>query len=188
MLPKALISLPLEATLRVGDKPIPCVTHSMSAQTDKSGVRGEIVYLGDGAPARLQGIDPRGKIALFDGIAAPKKVKFAQELGFGALVFANASDLPVEMIVSWVWGSPTHESLSSLPQIPVVSITRQSRDVVLNLIGEERVNAVVTTKVLTEWRPIPLITVEVPGREEGRFALLNGMWIPGITVQWTMRR
>ena len=72
----AYISLPGPATLRV-THPAPqdvfCITHSMARSTGPSGVAGDLVDVGKGAPEDYARAGAAGKIALVDDLATPEQ-------------------------------------------------------------------------------------------------------------------
>lgn len=76
---EAYISLPMKASLRVGNVDYTCITHSMGASV--TDLAGEVVYARGGKPQDLEGIVVEGKVLLVDGLAVPAVVKTVTEFG-----------------------------------------------------------------------------------------------------------
>ena len=93
------------------EKDYKCITHSMSKQTPKQGISGELVYIEE-ENEQNKGLIA-SKIVLIDGLATPGTVRWAEENGALGVIFINGPHTH-EMIVSNVWGSPTSESFDKL--------------------------------------------------------------------------
>jgi hypothetical protein len=176
----AYISLPGEASLEVisaggeDSHPVPCITHSFSAPTGPQGVEADAVYAGGGAPAESAAAAVAGRIAVVDGLATPARVHTAEAAGAVGLVFLNRDPLVHEMIVSPVWGSPTPEDVGRLPRLPVVSVARADGDRLREAVRPGGARLLITARVDTGWRKIPLLIADLPGAVEDTYVLMAG--------------
>src|SRR5690606_6210079 len=123
--PTCLVSLPLSGSVFIeGKPPIEGITHAFSISTPPAGLAGQLVYAGQGTEEDLSKAGAAGKIVLTEGLATPNKAHAATRAG--ALAVICISGTPVhEMIVSPVWGSPTPETMSLIPQVAMVSVTNE---------------------------------------------------------------
>jgi hypothetical protein len=174
--PICLVSLPGPAALTLldPDEHVTCITHSFSASTGPDGVTAEVVYVGNGTAADYQAIDVQGKIALTDGLATPAKVGPSERAGVVGVINANAFEVH-DMIVSPVWGSPTHANIDQLPTIPHVSIDGPAGQLLKERLerGPQRVR--ITTQVDTGWRPLPVLVATLqPDPPTDQYVLLSG--------------
>jgi hypothetical protein len=169
----ALISLPQSARLSIsGLGDVECITHSMGASVEQ--LQGEVLYCGLGRQEDYQEIDIRGKIALVEGIAMPGKVRAGEEAGAIAQIHISGDYLH-EMCISTVWGSPTLETARLLPHTPSVTVRSSTGEAMRALLHEGPLFADLSTTVDTGYRPIPLLTADLPGAlEEQRFVLFSG--------------
>jgi hypothetical protein len=170
------ISLPLGATLRVGQKELRAITHSMAASTPAQGVDLPAISLGNGTESEFTAQDVRGKAVVIEGLAMPARVLSANRAGAAACIFLNHDTYVHEMIVSGVWGSPTPENKHELPRIPVVSLGKEDGDILRALVtGSQPVEVHLETQVETRWREIPTLTAQVDGVDEPeKFVLFSG--------------
>ncbi len=170
------ISLPRGAALRVGQKELRAITHSMAASTPDGGVDLPAIYLGNGAESDLAAQDVRGRAVVIEGLAMPARVLAANHAGAAACIFVNHDRYVHEMIVSGVWGSPTSEDKHQLPQIPVVSLGKEDGDILRALVtGPQPVEVHLEAQVETRWREIPTLTAQVDGVDEPeKFVLFSG--------------
>ncbi len=170
------ISLPRGAALRVGQKELRAITHSMAASTPDGGVDLPAIYLGNGAESDLAAQDVRGRAVVIEGLAMPARVLAANHAGAAACIFVNHDRYVHEMIVSGVWGSPTSEDKHQLPRIPVVSLGKEDGDILRALVtGPQPVEVHLEAQVETRWREIPTLTAQVDGVDEPeKFVLFSG--------------
>ena len=158
----AYISLPGKAGLRVGNEQIACITHSFSRASPAGGTRGELVYLGAGAPADFAAIDVRGKVAVMDGIANPAASLRASQAGAIGQLHVSPHDHKHEMCISPVWGSPNADTLANLPTTVVLSVAQADGErLKRRLAAEEAVTATLEAEVDTGWRPTPILVAEL---------------------------
>lgn len=169
----AYISLPKNASLCINDNLYECITHSMSKETSKDGVSGQLVFISDINSASTS--DVQSKIVLMEGIATPGSVQWAQDNKALGVIFINGP-ITHEMIISSVWGNPTTENFSTLPKLPVISVTNKIGEEIKDLLREEEALEVCyTTEVNTGWRKIPILTTEVKANNNtDEFVLFSG--------------
>jgi hypothetical protein len=169
---EAYISLPGKARLMLGEVELPCITHSMAPSTKEGGLKGEPVYIGDFADEKLS--QSYGKIPVLEGIASPAVLEKLCKAGALGAIFINGP-YTHEMIVSTVWGSPSNETISQMPKIPVVSINDETGEILKQLIKEGKGQIELYTEVQTKWTAIPTLTADIKGKEESElFVLFSG--------------
>jgi hypothetical protein len=169
---EAYISLPGKASLKVGGTELPCITHSMAPSTKESGISGESVYIGDYSDDKLSLTN--GNICVVEGIASPEVIAKLSDAGTPAAIFINGP-YTHEMIVSTVWGSPSPENFSQMPNIPVVSINDDTGEILKQFIKEGKGQVELHTEVETKWTAIPTLTADIKGKEEPKnFVLFSG--------------
>ncbi|WP_232329757.1 MULTISPECIES: M28 family peptidase [unclassified Sporosarcina] len=166
----AFISLPVHAELTHGTEEFTCITHSMGSSTGEDGCSGELVYVDRKANPDA---DIQSKVVLLDGLATGPSVEWAEKNGAKAAIFINA-DYTHEMIVSSVWGSPTTETVSLLPKLPVASVTNtvgEQLKAIAASQGDKQVQ--LKTTVDTGWKKIPYLTAELKA-DTDKFVLFSG--------------
>jgi hypothetical protein len=170
------ISLPRGATLRVGQKELRAITHSMAASTPAQGVDLPAIYLDSGTESDFAARNVSGKAVVVDGLAMPARVLAANRAGAAACIFLNHDTYVHEMIVSGVWGSPTPEDKYQLPGIPVVSLGKEDGDILRTMLtGSQPIEVHLMTQVETRWREIPTLIAQVDGVDEPeKFVLFSG--------------
>lgn len=172
----AYISLPEGADLSVEDTAVPAITHSMAPETPEGGLELPLVYVGHGSEEDYAEKDVRDKAVLVEGIAIPGKARAAEEAGAAACVFANADEHVHEMIVSILWGSPTPETRTNLPRVPMVSVGAVGATILREFLEEPTPPTIrLTTRVSTGWKEIPILVAQLDGNEEPeKFVLFSG--------------
>jgi hypothetical protein len=173
---EALIGYPVRASLQVlGESPLEIRAngYSLSPSTGPKGVTGDLIYVGPGMPADYAVIDARGKIVLSDGLAMPGKARAASLAGAIAQIHANDEHIH-EMCLSPVWGTPTPETASLLPDVPAVGVTREDGDQLKASLATGPVSVQLVTEPYLAWTAIPTLTADLPGSEEDRFVLFSG--------------
>ena len=173
---EALIGYPVRSSLQVlGESPreIRANGYSLSPSTGPEGVTGDLIYVGPGTPADYAGIDARGKIVLSDGLAMPGKARAASLAGAIGQIHTNDEHIH-EMCLSPVWGTPTPETASLLPDVPAVGVTREDGDQLKASLATGPVSVQLVTEPYLAWTAIPTLTADLPGSEEDRFVLFSG--------------
>lgn len=171
-----LISLPISAQLRAGQKELRAITHSMAVSTPEEGLQLNALYVGSGSVESYALQDVQGKAVVIDGIAMPAKVLAAQRAGAATCIFVNQDEHVHEMIVSSIWGSPTPESRHQLPHIPVVSLGKADGDTLRDMLkANSSIDIFLVTQVSTRWMQIPTLIAQVDGQGESeKFVLFSG--------------
>lgn len=164
--PILLLSIPISATLSLGDVEIPCITHSMSASTPPDGIEVRLDEWGGFTSGA----------AVIDSIATPLGMLKAASKGASACVFVAGSKQPPEMIVSPVWGCPGLKELEALPAIPAVSLGREGGQILRSLMVSGINRARLFTKVETTWKKAPCLVVDVapPCGRGDEFVFISG--------------
>ena len=103
--------------------------------TPDEGLDLEAVYVGPGDYDDYKGIDVRGKAVIAEvsfNPGSPEKARIAAEMGAAAILFANSAEdgtpdenLICRRAIKSVWGNPTEETFSKIPQLAAVSISRK---------------------------------------------------------------
>ncbi len=172
----ALVSLPGTAALTITApeaQRFACLTHSASRATGPEGLAAPLVYAGAGLADDYARVDARGKIALVEGLAMAPKAADADAAGVLGIICINPEGLH-EMNFSPVWGTPTPATAPKLPQLAAISVRHEVGDALKALLAADPVMVRLETAVDTRWRPIPVLTAELPGVDEDRFVLLSG--------------
>ena len=172
----ALVSLPGAASLAVTGpeaRDFPCITHSASRPTGPGGITASLVYACDGLAADYAKIDARGKIALVEGLAGAPKASDGDAAGVLGIICINPAGLH-EMNFSPVWGTPTPATAPKLPQLAAISVRKEIGDELRELLDAGEVTVRIETEIDAGWRPIPVLTADLPGADEDRFVLLSG--------------
>jgi hypothetical protein len=189
--PEAWISLPLGASLTVGDRTYHAKTPSMAASTPASGVTAPIVYQPAGYPSTINDLfagspvegDRSGKLVLTEGLAMPARVAELEARGVVGAIFIGPGERIHEGICTTIWGAPDVTSWNRQPRIPVVSVSRSDGAEVIERARAQAMGTIVATHD-TGWRPIPVVVAEIRGSlEPERFVLLHGhldSWHVGI--------
>ena len=180
----AFLSYPRQASLRLADasrREFRCVTHSFTQSTGPQGLEAELVVVTGAAFGAA-----RGKVALVDGLATPVTILQASQAGCAAIVFANEDRVIHNMIGTTIWGTPAHDQIDRLPQLPAVSVDVESGAALKTVAGRgDRPRVVLTARVETGWYRSKLPEVRIAGsRDPDRFVLVGAhycAWHEGIT-------
>jgi N-acetylated-alpha-linked acidic dipeptidase len=180
----AYLSYPMRATLEVLEPArmqLSCLTHSFGRATAPDGVISDLLYLEDADVNR-----GAGRACLIDGLATPVTILRASKAGCAAVVFANEDRVIHNMIGTTIWGTPALDQVDRLPQVPAVSVNKQSGETLRRMLHEHgRVTVRVVTDVRTGWvrSRLPEARITGGGRSAG-FVLVGAhycSWDVGIT-------
>jgi len=162
----AYISLPGPARLEVEGQglTIDDISHAFAVPT---GAEGPSVRLVDGRDA-----DFEGAIALVDGMASGVSFKTWEARGAIGQVHVHDDHLHGTSI-SPVWGNPDERDLEQMPRTPSLAIRRADGQRLRALLAEGHVAVRIETQSLTEWRPLPLLTAQLPGAPATPYVLLS---------------
>lgn len=164
---RAYISLPAAASLRVeGADVIRGISHAFAVTTPAEGLTARLVDSND------PNANVEGAIVLVDGMASGMSVRAWEERGAVGQVHVHDDHLH-ETSVSPVWGNPTDAGLKLMPTTPSMSIRRSDGETLRRRLSEGPLSVTIETEVLTEWRPIPLLTAELPTAPATPYVLLS---------------
>ena len=187
----SLISFPGRASLEIlgeGGGRVPAITAAFGASTGEAGVTGDAAYVGEGGPrAGITGEASgggeaapahgpvAGRIAVAEGMVSPGRFYHFERLGAIAQVYVNKG-VAHELTVSTIWGSPTPESASRLPATPVLTLSReQGQGLIERLKARGEVKLRVRAQTDTRWRAtrMPVAAIEPSGGGE-EYVLVGG--------------
>jgi hypothetical protein len=173
---ESLLGWPEEASLEVRspvNRSFRAITHSFTPSTAPEGMEGEVIYLGAGEEADFERQPVAGRIVVLEGMPNPSRVLLGQRHRVAAEIFLN--DRLRDFCVSPVWGTPTTKTASLLPNLPVVSIARPEDEELVQLIKQGPVKVWFRTKTYWGWRPISILTGDIPGAiEPDKFVFFTG--------------
>jgi hypothetical protein len=199
--PELFLSVPIEASLRIGNQTISAKTPSFSINTGEYGFTGEVVYfkkapaegIADSSPLAVKArfisasgedVDVKGKIVIVDGFGFEGAVFQFEKLGAVGLIYVNPGEYIHSGICTTIWGAPDLDSAPRQPRIPVVTINANDGDMLKRYALEGKTEVTLFTKLKEGWFPCPLIVAEIKGQEEPeRFMLVHGhydSWNVGI--------
>jgi hypothetical protein len=175
------ISLPGDANLQISGENYECITHAMSKPVNN--LEAEVIDVGSGSDKEFQESNVKGKVVVIDGLATPGTVKKAETYGAAGAIFVNAKHTH-QMIVSPVWGTPVPETVSLLPEIPVLSVNNENGLSIRNQLANGENGCKISNEVDTRFRLIPTLTAEIKGSEDpDKFVLFSGhidSWYYGV--------
>ncbi len=184
----ALISRPLNAKIDVIHpelKPLNAITHPFSLSTPQEGIISELVYAKNGKKEDYNSVDVGGKIVLTDGNASPEKAWVAQNMGAIGIVNISNEEVPHEMIITTVWGTPSIKTYHRIPKIHVASIGKSEGEYLKKTLVKEKVLIKLYTKTETKWCKLRMPLAAVEGTiEKEKFVLIGGhldSWYYGAT-------
>lgn len=190
--PECFISVPLRASVRVGETTYHAKTVAMSVSTGSEGVTGELVYVpGDQGGGNeffmigvdFGGVDVAGKIVVTEGMASPGKTTDVMRAGALAGIFVNPGERIHEGICTTIWGAPDLDSMDRQPTIPVAGVNQPDGQALIAA-AKQGATATLMTELDVGWRPIPVLVAEIPGTTvPDEFVLLHGhldSWHVGI--------
>ena len=161
------------------------ITTSFSASTPPDGVSGEVVRVDEVTEQTVATADLEGKIAFTTGLPTPEPITLFEAAGAEAVVCQSVNPEQLhEMIVTPVWGTPGLDDERSIPDLPVVEITKDAGDWLVDRCDEAPVKATVTTQVTTELTTLPCPVGRVKGTKSDRYMVVGNhvdSWYEGIT-------
>ena len=130
------------------------------------------------------GQDLRGKIAVSEGMATPRKVADLADLGAVAAIFISPGARIHEGISTSIWGAPDLDNDGNQPRIPIASVNNADGAWLIARCAAGQVEVAVSTNLEQGWRTCPLVVADIQGTEEPeRFVLVHGhidSWHVGI--------
>ncbi len=145
---------------------------------------GTALFSGDGSHD-YDDVDVRGKIVISDR-GRPDTILAAGRAGALCHIHYWASDEDAihEQISTTIWGTPTPETIGSLPIIPSLGVTRNDGLRIAEATKAGGLRGRFSTVVQTEWRRVPIVVAHIPGKLSDDFAFANGhvdSWYHGTT-------
>jgi len=195
----AYVSFPGESELIVFEpekKVIQSQTFAQTRSTSREGIEADLVYVGFGDVEAYENVDVRGKITLAElsySPPRPEKVRLTTEHGAIAQIqmnwgLAEHDCLPMGTVKA-IWGNPTTDTFSKLPQIPVVGIKRKDGEWLIEKVKDHRVRVRLRALSENRWGKILEPIGRLGGHEEpGRFVIVGGhydAWGGGVTCNAT---
>jgi len=184
----ALISRPLNASVDIiypTLKSLNAITHPFSLSTQPEGVVSELVYVGRGRQEDYFYKNVDGKIVLADGNASPEKAWIAQNNNALGIINVSSEEVPHEMIITTIWGTPSIKTCHRIPKIHVVSVGRGDGELLKKMASEGKVLLRMSTKTETGWCRLKMPVATIEGAEEPeKFVLVGGhldSWYYGAT-------
>ncbi|MFQ6075350.1 MAG: M28 family peptidase [Candidatus Bathyarchaeia archaeon] len=195
----AHISIPKEAELKIlspVEKEIHCSCFAQIKSTPPGGIRGELVYVGQGGVEDYKDRDVRGKITLADlsyTPPRPEKVRLTELFGAIGQIMINWSDPEFRVLplgtVKRIWGNPTPETIGEMPNIPAVGITRADGEWLKELCGKGHVEVWMRAEAWRGWGKVVELDAHVEGTLEPElYPLVGGhydAWGPAATCNAT---
>ena len=191
--PELFLSVPVKASLVIGDKSYRAKTPAFSISTPAAGVSGETVRIEDFAAGRsvdffdftpATDVDVRGKIVVVDGFGGPPPAWYFQNKGALGAIFINPGVDIHWGICTTIWGAPDLDNYHRQPAIPVVSINRPDGEKLLQQMEKGSVEVTLHTELKEGWFECPVVVAEIKGTvEPERFVLVHGhvdSWDVGI--------
>ncbi|MFC1491237.1 M28 family metallopeptidase [Nitrospinota bacterium] len=171
----ALISIPGKASLDIlgeTEEHIPAITAVFGASTGEGSVTGDAVYVGEAVAPEGP---VAGRIVVAERMLSPGRFFEFEQAGAIGQVYVNMG-YAHEMTVSTVWGSPTPESVGRLPATPVVTLSREQGQGLIDLLKtKHEVKLRIHAKTDTAWRKttMPVAAISPPsGGDE--YVLVGG--------------
>jgi hypothetical protein len=162
------------------------------ASTTREGIAGELVFVGPGGTRDYDGKDVRGRIVLAEvsyAPATPEKARLAAAHGAIGIILMNwgTPDMPhvPKRALKSVWGNPTPATVTAIPQLAGVAITRAAGEYLRDLCRRGTVRVRLRAESPREWQTLvqPIGRLRVGG-DDSPFVIVSGhfdCWPPGAT-------
>jgi len=179
-------SLPVNSRLQVlspEKMEIPSIPFMNIPNTPHQGIEGEIVDVGPGGEEDLRGKNIRGKIILAESSYSPprqEKIRLATARGASGALIAHwgleEHQLMVRGNAKAVWGNPTLDTMSQMPRISVLGITRADLGLLRKFLSTGPVRVNFTAQVDCGWKKLllPIGKIEGLGDDADQFIILGG--------------
>ncbi|MBC7091448.1 MAG: M28 family peptidase, partial [Nitrososphaeria archaeon] len=184
----ALISRPIDAKVDIiypTLTSLKAITHPFSISTPEEGVISELVYVGQGKQEDYNSKDVIGKIVLADGNASPEKTWIAQNMKALGIINVSNEEVPHEMIITTIWGTPSIKTCHRIPKIHVISVGRKDGETLKKMVSRGKVLLRIFTRTETGWLGLKMPVATIDGNEEPeKFVLVGGhldSWYYGAT-------
>lgn len=195
----AYVSFPGESELVLLEpekRVIQSQTFAQVRSTPPEGIEGDLVYVGFGGMDAYENLDVQGKITLAElsySPPRPEKVRLATEHGSIGQVQMNwglpEHDTLPKGTVKAIWGNPTPETFSKMPQIPVIGIKRKDGEWLIERMKSHKIRVRLKADAENRWGKILEPIGRIQGQEEPeKFVIIGGhydAWGAGITCNAT---
>lgn len=172
---------------------LPCA-HIRATGTE--GAELELIYVGDGSYKSYEGLDVTGKMVLVEVSYAPpvpEKARIAAEMGAAGIMcmnWGNDEEVICHRGLKGVWGNPTEETFSKIPDIIGVGVTRGAGLKLKALCQTgQRVMVKVTAVADRKWSQVhqPTGILRGNGRRDEFLLVCSHLdaWQPGVTCNAT---
>ncbi|WP_138005655.1 M28 family peptidase [Halalkalirubrum salinum] len=186
---EALISTPEEAGITVTSPEKrnidEAITTSFGASTPPSGVDGEVVHVPELTEESLAAEDVEGKLVFTRGLPTPEPITNLEAAGAAGVVFESLGGEHLhEMIVTPIWGTPSHEDADQIPDLPVVEVTSADGEWLREKVTEGPVEATIRTQVTIGLTTLPCPVGRIEGTKSDRYMLMGNhvdSWYEGVT-------
>lgn len=185
---EGLVSIPESASVTVTTpthrRIDEAITTSFSAATAPAGEHAELVHLPEITEESVAAADVAGKFVYTSGLPTPEPVCLLEDAGAAGAVFGSVNEDELhEMIVTPVWGTPSTETATEIPGLPVVEVSHDEGAWLAEKLDEGPVELSVTTDVTTELMSLPCPVGELEGDSDRFFLVGNHVdsWHEGIT-------
>lgn len=166
------------------------------ANTTPSGLTGELIFVGSGGIDDYEGKGVRGKITLSELSYSPprqEKQRLAAENGSIAQIMINWGPSDSKTLaygsVKPPWGNPTPGTLSDMPRIPSITVSRADGEYLIQLCQKGKVRVWLRAESPEEWRRAQITLGFLEGSEEpDQFVVFGGhmdSWGGGVTCNAT---
>lgn len=171
----AFISLPLKGRISFDGLQFRANPPSMSGSTTEKGISAHLKYIGSDDLSHFENSLNR-LIVVLDGMPMPAKTLPLLKSGCLGAVFIQQADLVSEGILSPVWGSPSSSDSHKIPDLPVVSVNRETGEALkVSLTKSPDMALNLFTKMDTGWRKIPAMTAEIETtKDNSDYVLFSG--------------
>ena len=193
-MPELFLSVPVRASLAVGDRSFRAKTPAFSISTPPEGESAANVCASKASrpgaaptsltlrPSAMSMSAARSSWSM--ALAGPPPVWYFQNQGAKGCIFINPGVDIHWGICTTIWGAPDLDNYHRQPDIPVVSINRPDGDALMAKMAAGAVNATLHAKLKEGWFECPCLVAEIKGNiEPERFALVHGhvdSWDVGI--------
>ncbi|MEK6708980.1 MAG: M28 family peptidase [Nitrospinota bacterium] len=173
----AYISIPGPASLDIlgeDGRRIPGITAVFGASTGEAGVTGDAVHVGEAEGPG--GIPVAGRVVVAERMMSPARFFAFERAGALAQVYVNMG-VAHEGPISTIWGSPTPETAGRLPYTPLVTLSReQGQGLIDRLKARRETQLRVRAQADTRWRRtrMPVADIAPAKGGSGEFVLLGG--------------
>ena len=155
------------------------VTPAFGASTPAGGLTADTIDRTGNQPL---GPEVRGKIVILSGGVSPDRTLTAQRAGVAGLIQIEEGEIVHEMIATTVWGSPTTESASRIPAIPIIGVKRSEGDRLKAALAASG-KLLMKTKIDQGWATAPVVVADVPGKSPDFLMIATHLdaWYKGMT-------